>query len=112
MNYRLNNEQDWRELARQAKWSLAKLAKLCGISGETLRRFFLHRFGKSPAQWLKEERQRQAIALLRDGSNIQETAYCLGYKQQTNFTRNFKKHWGFCPTAAASGQLVRCNVGK
>jgi AraC-like DNA-binding protein len=112
LNYKLNNEQDWRELARQANWSVTALARLCSISCETLRRFFLQQLGKSPAQWLKEERQQQAIALLRGGSSIKETAACLGYRQQTNFTRKFKEHWGFCPTTAALGQPIRSNVRK
>ena len=30
MNSKLNTEQDWRELARQAEWSVATLATLCG----------------------------------------------------------------------------------
>lgn len=98
MNYKLNTEQDWRELARQANWSVAKLARLCGISPDTLRRHFLTTAGKSPRLWLMAQRQRQALELLRDGSSIKETAARLGYKQQTNFTRKFKEQWGVCPS--------------
>ena len=112
MNYKLNSEQHWRELAKQVDWSVAKLANLHDISGETLRRYFLQRFGETPAQWLKAERQRQAMILLRDGSSIKETAASLGYRHQTNFTRKFKKHWGFCPTTTALGLSICCNVGK
>jgi AraC-like DNA-binding protein len=98
MNYKLNTEQDWREHARQVNWSAAKLARLCGISGDTLRRHFLATTGKSPRHWLMEQRHRQALELLRDGSSIKETATYLGYKQQTNFTRKFKEQWGVCPS--------------
>lgn len=98
MNFRLEQIRNWPELARQANWSSAALSKLCGVSRETLRQHFLRHFGKSPGAWLAEQRQHEAIALLRDGSSIKETSTCLGYKQQTNFTRKFKEYWGTCPS--------------
>lgn len=98
MNARLAKIQNWPELARQANWSTIVLAKQCSISRDTLRRHFLRHFGKPPKIWLAEQRQQQAIELLRDGSSIKETAACLGYKQQTNFTRKFKDFWGACPS--------------
>ena len=101
MSRRLQHIQNWPELARQANWSVAALAKSCGISKDTLRRHFLQHFGKSPGAWLAEQRQNEAIRLLRDGSSIKETAACLGYKQQTNFTRKFKEFWGTPPSLQA-----------
>jgi AraC-like DNA-binding protein len=98
MNRKLQCIQIWPELARQSNWSVTALAKLCEVSSDTLRRHFLANSGKSPRHWLVEERQWQAIELLRDGSSIKETAARLGYNQQTNFTRKFKKHWGVCPS--------------
>jgi len=98
MNIKLKEIQNWPELARQANWSAAALAKLCGVSTNTLRRYFIRQMGKTTATWLTEQRQHQAILLLRDGSSIKETASCLGYKQQTNFTRKFKEFWGSCPS--------------
>jgi AraC-like DNA-binding protein len=98
MNTKLERIQNWAELARQANWSVKKLSKLSGVSGETLRQHFHRQMGKSPGAWLAERRQQQALDLLRDGSTVKETAACLGYKQQTNFTRKFKEHWGICPS--------------
>lgn len=108
MNFKLNQVKELSELAKQANWSAAAMARLCGVSTETLRRHFLAKTGKSTRQWLAEERQRKAAALLRDGSSIKETAVCLGYKQQTNFTRKFKEYWGACPSVPAiSRRFVR-----
>lgn len=98
MNARLAKIQDWPELARQANWSVGTLAKHCGVSTETLRQFFLLNMGKTARTWLAEERQWQAVALLRDGSSIKETSICLAYKQQGNFTRVFTKYWGVPPS--------------
>jgi AraC-like DNA-binding protein len=101
MNTRLNQIQNWPELARQSNWSAAALAKTCDVSVRTLHRHFLKKMGKNTKSWLAEQRQRQAIELLHNGSTIKETASCLGYKQPTNFTRKYKNHWGICPSLQA-----------
>lgn len=102
MNTKLEHIQNWAERAREAGWSVAQLARLCGVSKDTLRRHFLISEGKTSSQWLAEDRQRHAMVLLREGCSIKEAATCLGYKQQTNFTRKFKEHWGVCPRMARS----------
>ena len=112
MNTKLKQIQDWPQLARQARWSAAMLAKLCNISTDTLCRHFLVATGKTTRQWLVDERQRQALVLLRDGSTVKETAMCLGYKQQTNFTRKFKKFHGVCPSVPATGRFFASDCGK
>jgi AraC-like DNA-binding protein len=48
--------------------------------------------------WLAEQRQGHAQTLLSKGLSIKETALRLGYKQPTNFTRQYKNHWGVCPS--------------
>ena len=74
------------------------MAKLCGVSTRTLHRHCLKHLGTNTKTWLAEQRQRDAHELLCDGSSIKETAACLGYKQATNFTRQFKNHTGINPT--------------
>jgi transcriptional regulator GlxA family with amidase domain len=98
MNTKLNHMQDWPALAREAQWSASALAKKCGVSLRTLERHFLKQTGKSPSNWMAEQRQKQAVELLRDGNTVKATASCLGYKQPANFTRQFKDHWGVCPS--------------
>jgi AraC-like DNA-binding protein len=98
MNTKLNQIQDWLSLAPQANWSVTSLAKQFNVSSDTLRRHFRWQFGKSPKQWMMEQRQHEAIALLREGKSVKETAFRLGYKQQTNFARQFRGFWGVCPS--------------
>ena len=113
MNLKLNHIENWPELARQANWSAAALANRCGVSVRTLHRHFLKHMGKNTKVWLAEQRQHQAIELLRDGSTVKETAFCLGYKQPTNFTRKFKKYWGVCPSLQTPVQPApRQSAGK
>jgi len=105
--------QNCPERAQHAKWSASVLAKQCGVSVDTLRRYFLKRKGKTTRAWLAEMRQLQAVELLRDGSSTKETANYLGYKQQTNFTRKFKEFWGNCPSLKLpANRGLSQNAGK
>jgi AraC-like DNA-binding protein len=105
MNTKLKHVQDWPALARQAHWSASALAKLCGVSVRTLHRHFLKQMGRNTKTWLAGQRQQNALELLRSGSTIKETASTLGYKQQTNFTRQYKGQTGICPSLFA-GSIV------
>jgi AraC-like DNA-binding protein len=97
MNTKLNHVQDWLKMAKQANWSVSKLAKLANISTRTLERHFVKFLGKTPKAWLAEQRQKQAIELLCDGTSVKEAASRLGYQHASTFTRVFKKLSGQCP---------------
>jgi len=104
MNNRLQQIQDWPERARVAKWRAATLAKNCGVSMRTLQRYFLKEMGKSPKLWLAEQRQLDAVEVLKTCSCVKEAASNLGYKHTHHFSRDFKAHWGYCPTQSAPMQ--------
>jgi AraC family transcriptional activator FtrA len=95
---KLKHIQNWPGLARQAQWSASVLAKLCGVSVRTLHRHFLQHMSKNTRAWLDEQRQHNAHELISGGSSIKETAACLGYKSQSNFTRHYKHQTGICPS--------------
>lgn len=97
MNSRLHQAQDWPELARQAHWSAALLAKQCKVSERTLERHFHEEMGVCPQHWLFEQRQLRAIKLLQNGKSVKETAIILCYKHATHFSRDFKTRWGHSP---------------
>jgi AraC-like DNA-binding protein len=104
MNTKLNHVQNWLELAQKTNWSVSGLAKACGISVRALQLHFHKKFSMAPKVWLVQERQKQAIGLLSDGSCIKETAAQLGYKCAHHFSRDFKRHWGCCPTQIESSE--------
>ena len=107
MNTKLNHIHDWPELAKQANWSVAAMAKQCGASTRTLERHFRKTMAMSPRVWLAQQRQLGAVEFLADGSSVKETASQLGYKYAHHFSRAFKKYWGCCPaTQTASTKLV------
>lgn len=98
MNTRLNHIQNWPEMAQQANWSVTKLAGLCSVSVRTMEKYFLKTIGKTPKIYLNDQRQKQAVNLLRDGNSVKGTASRLGYQHAHHFSREFKKQWGCCPT--------------
>jgi transcriptional regulator GlxA family with amidase domain len=91
--------QDWPKRAQAAKWCATTLAKHCGVSVRTLERFFLKSMGKSPKQWLSDQRQQRANELIQDGSSVKETAGMLDYKHPNHLTNAFTKHFGHFPTS-------------
>jgi len=101
VNHKLQHIQNWPELARQANWSVARLAKLSGITRRTLHRHFIKKRGQTPKSWLEEQGQKLAIELLRDGFSVKETAAQLGYACSETFSRNFKRRCGKCPMEVA-----------
>ena len=101
MNTKLKQIQDWTPLARQAEWTVSKLAKLCGVSVRTLERHFLKSFGQSPEAWMTKQKHKQAAELLHDQSSVKETASLVGYAHATTFAREFKKQTGLCPHVLA-----------
>lgn len=98
MNSKLNHIQNWLELAQKANWSASEIARQCGVTVRTLHRYILKKMGKNTKAWLAEQRHRNAQELLRKGSSIKEVASRLGYKQQTNFARQYKYKTGTCPS--------------
>src|SRR5690349_2488617 len=99
MKSKLDQIQNWEELAREVKWSASALAKKTGVSLRTLERYFIKKSGQCPKSWLTEKRQHLAIELLQDNCAVKVVAADLGYKDATHFSRGFKAYWEYCPTA-------------
>jgi AraC-like DNA-binding protein len=98
MKTTLNHVRNWHELARQANWCVSNLAKECGVSPRTLERYFKDRKWKTPKDWLIEQRQKDAMLLIRNGALVKEVAGQLGHKYAQHFSREFKQFWGYCPS--------------
>ena len=95
----LKGVSDWRERARNACYSASKLAKLCSVSERTLRRYFHDELHLPLRDWLKRTRVAEAKSLLRAGVQIKATAFAVGYKHHTHFSRQFKSASGVAPRA-------------
>jgi AraC-like DNA-binding protein len=96
-NSSLRRIQNWRQVAPEVGYSVKELARCYGLSVRVLERLFLVTFGHPPRECLKHLRMVRAIALLQEGSNVNETAGRLGYKDRSHFSRDFKRCYGNSP---------------
>ena len=79
--------------------SLLELARQVGINKNKLNQGFHQVFGTSVFDYLRIRRLERARELLESKErNVTEAAFDVGYAQQRNFSRAFKKHFGTNPT--------------
>jgi AraC-like DNA-binding protein len=54
----------------------------------------------SPAFLIKNQRMNKALELLKQGENISEVAWSVGFDSPAYFGKVFKTHFGFTPSEA------------
>ncbi len=82
-------------------FSIERMSKLTGVSCNWLIRRFREYFGTPPHRKLMEIRLCLAAKLLitREELSIKEISECVGYRDQLNFSTEFRKKYGVSPTA-------------
>ncbi len=81
-------------------WSVAKLAKLAGLSRSMFSERFAAVMGVPPAQYLASWRMHLASGWLRDERlTVAQISARLGYESEPSFSRAFKRHVGVPPSA-------------
>ena len=98
---------NWLGLAREANYQRRKLAECCGVSAGYLNHYFVTRFNRTPQRWLDELRIWEAYQLLCEGTSVKATAYTLGFKQVSHFSRVFRNYHGFSPSECRERFLLR-----
>jgi AraC family transcriptional regulator len=91
MSSRLDHIANWEGVAARCGYCLDAMARECRISRQHLRRYFLDQFQISPKDWLDDLRWREAAARLARGEQPKRVAIELCFKQQSHFTRFFKR---------------------
>ena len=81
-----------------AQYDANALAKLRNVSVRQLQRIFRLQLGRSPQEWLNEQRILAAQKSLGVGNPIKMVALDLGFKQSSHFCRQFKTLSGFTPS--------------
>lgn len=79
------------------KITLEKIAKELGYSTIYLSKKFKKDTGKSIYTYITEYRISKSTILLKEGYNVTETCYCVGFGDCSNFIRTFKKTIGISP---------------
>ncbi len=73
------------------------LAKNCSLSKYHFLRVFKKELGLTPHSFIINERINRANILLQNGVSISEASQSVGFSDQSHFTRNFKKYFGYTP---------------
>lgn len=89
---------NWEMIAAQAEYKPSRVAKICGVSPRTMQRYFKKSFGCTLGEWLRAHRLKLAYEKIIAGSSIKRAAFDLGYKQLSQFSRDFKKQFGCAPS--------------
>lgn len=92
-------------LARKAGYRPQSLALLCSVSLRQLERYLKAVYRQTPVAWLRSLRLEDARLLLANGQTVKATAYALGYRQISHFSREFKRQVGVCPTDFVPGNF-------
>ena len=79
-------------------WSVVELADLCGYQADYFAELFKLENGKTPKQFLMEERNRKAKYLLLSGETLENITKKLAYTSLHYFSRSFKEENGMTPT--------------
>jgi AraC-like DNA-binding protein len=87
-----------RELASAHGYKSRALAAALGISTRHLQRTFGCVFGQTPQAWLNEQRLLAARQMLHGARSVKEVAYKLGFGNATQFTRDFRRSFGYLPS--------------
>lgn len=100
-------------LAAECNYDSQTLAATIGTSRRQLQRAFRSALNCTPREWLREQRLRRAQQLLRAAPSVKQVAYALGFRQESQFCRDFKARFGYCPSRELPpGTLRRLFSGR
>ena len=93
-------------------WSVAELAKRCGVSRSTLAARFRQTLGMGPMEYLLRWRMALAKDELRNGRlTIGEIAEMIGFQSSSAFSTAFSRTTGCSPKCFRSSLQVQASVG-
>ncbi len=79
--------------------SVDALAGMANMSTSGFRKAFREVMHMPPLQYAKSIKLNHAQTLIREGKNASEAGYMVGYNSPAQFSREYKRHFGFAPSA-------------
>ncbi len=79
--------------------SVEKLAEMVHMSRTSFYENFRAVMHVSPLQYAKSVKLVKAQTLIKEGKNASEAGYLVGYNSPAQFSREYKRHFGFAPSA-------------
>ncbi len=98
-NDRIKQVYDFVDVHYMHPVHIGDIADALAINRKYLARIFMERTGTTIKEYLTEKRLAEAERLLCDGRGVAETALMVGYTDGFNFSKAFKKKYGFPPKA-------------
>src|SRR5688572_13416443 len=90
--------QKWGSAAPATGFKSKQLAELYAMSPRQMERLCQRELGRSPQEWLDEQRMVAARLLLLHTDSVKRSALELGYKQVNHFSRHFKQYYRMTPS--------------
>ncbi|WP_394209602.1 AraC family transcriptional regulator N-terminal domain-containing protein [Enterovibrio calviensis] len=81
---------------------IEEIASVAGMSSSTLHEHFRKVTSVSPIQYVKSLRLHKARSMLSSGFQVAEVCYGVGYSSPSQFSREFKRYFGFTPSESRS----------
>ena len=75
------------------------VATHCNVSCVYLNKIFREKYQKTPFEALTDARMKRAAVMLCEGRQVKEVALSVGYSDVFQFSRAFKRYYGFPPSA-------------
>ncbi len=82
--------------------SVDELASMVNMSSSGFRKTFREVMHMPPLQYAKAIKLDRAQTLIREGKNASEAGYLVGYNSPAQFSREYKRHFGYSPSATAA----------
>ncbi len=77
--------------------TVADVARAAFVSESTFTRKFKQYLDLKPSEYIRKKRLTMAAGLLRNGNSVIKTGFDVGFKDNSNFIKNFRKHFGVTP---------------
>lgn len=79
--------------------SVEQLAEMVHMGKTAFYENFKNVMHLSPLQYAKSVKLHEAQKLIKEGKNISDAGYLVGYNSPAQFSREYKRHFGFAPSA-------------
>ncbi|MBO0937200.1 response regulator [Fibrella sp. HMF5335] len=86
-----------------SQFRVDELAQAVGMSRRTLHRKLASVTSLNVTDFIRQYRLKRACELLRQGYNVSETAYMIGYESPSHFSTVFREFFGKTPTVYVEG---------
>jgi AraC-like DNA-binding protein len=82
--------------------SVDELAGMVNMSTSGFRKSFREVMHMPPLQYAKSIKLDRAQILIQEGKNATEAGYMVGYNSPAQFSREYKRHFGYSPSATSA----------